>query len=149
VKSSRYTREGGLPAKAKYSFSSSSFVDITRDARPLPMPFGKKQRSAGEPPMYWDWSTWLQWYRRCVSRGIDYWRKSAVRRFLVIRDEEAAQRGDSANFFDANMVEKRAGAIYAMYHFTTGRWYVGQTIGTVPARAKGHWYARNRATEFS
>ena len=36
------------------------------------------------------------------------------------------------------------GAIYGIYHFTSGRWYVGQTINEVYRRAQGHWWARFR-----
>ena len=42
---------------------------------------------------------------------------------------------------------KHNGAIYAAYHCPTGKWYVGQTINTIAARAKNHWHSRRRATD--
>ena len=40
------------------------------------------------------------------------------------------------------------GAIYAIYHFTSGRWYVGQTVSTIHKRAQGHWWARFREDDL-
>ena len=40
------------------------------------------------------------------------------------------------------------GVIYGIYHFTTRRWYVGQTINTVHLRAQGHWWARAREPDL-
>ena len=36
------------------------------------------------------------------------------------------------------------GAIYGIYHLTTGRWYVGQTVSTIHKRAQEHWWSRLR-----
>ena len=39
------------------------------------------------------------------------------------------------------------GAIYGIYHLTSRRWYVGQTIGTIHKRAQGHWWSRFRESD--
>ena len=67
---------------------------------------------------------------------------------LDIRRVEAAKRGDSANYFVADMVNQHHGMIYAAFHCPTGKFYVGQTINTIQARARDHWYARRKATDY-
>jgi hypothetical protein len=38
--------------------------------------------------------------------------------------------------------------LYAAFHFSTGRWYVGQTINTITERARQHWWSRRDATDY-
>ena len=34
------------------------------------------------------------------------------------------------------------GWIYGLFHFATGRWYVGQTVRQIHVRAREHWNSR-------
>ena len=49
--------------------------------------------------------------------------------------------GHSSDLFETE------GVIYGIYHFTSGRWYVGQTINTVWSRAQNHWWSRVRESD--
>ena len=67
---------------------------------------------------------------------------------IEMRDAEATNNGDATDYFAAETVTERHGMIYGVYHFPTGKWYVGQTVNTIQARAKQHWWSRRRAEDF-
>ena len=75
------------------------------------------------------WPSWRQWMQVCWSRN---WKKRCINRVLKKRDMESCNKGSN---FTANTFG-RSGAIYALFHFPTGRWYVGQTIHPVHVRAQ-------------
>ena len=74
------------------------------------------------------------------------WRqKKEINRVLHLRATEPINCSQdwaacSSSFHDT-------GAIYAIYHFPSGRWYVGQTVGTVHKRAQEHWQSRFRCAD--
>ena len=68
-------------------------------------------------------------------------------RAINFRQTEARARGDTTDYFHADAVLQHNGAIYGAFHCPTGKWYVGQTINTIAARAKSHWHSRRRATD--
>ena len=73
------------------------------------------------------------------------WRKPAVRKALRLRDQDPVNRG--TDFKDIKLQWKRPGWIYGLYHFSTGRWYVGQTIARYWERAQSHWHGRKSTTD--
>jgi hypothetical protein len=70
------------------------------------------------------------------------WRKKELSRLLDMRAREPTNSHVDWNN-DSRMFDWK-GAIYAIYHFTSGRWYVGQTISTIHKRAQEHWWSRYR-----
>ena len=75
-----------------------------------------------------------------------HWRnKREINRLLHLRSQEPANQGICWNHCSDMFNSK--GAIYAIYHFTSGRWYVGQTIDAIYKRAQGHWWARFQASD--
>ena len=73
--------------------------------------------------------------RQCWSRS--RWDKKEISKMLSLRAREPANR--NADWRKAGELLNDTGAIYAIYHFTSGRWYAGQTIATIWKRAQGHW----------
>jgi hypothetical protein len=67
---------------------------------------------------------------------------------LNLRDKEAAERGDTEDYYSAHAVRSSHGMIYGAYHFPSGKWYVGQTINTIQERARQHWWARKSAMDY-
>ena len=102
------------------------------------------RRSTGRAS--WTWKGWGEWHARAVERR--HWRKKPIRRMLQLRDKTAAQRGDAINYYSASAVQEVHGMVYGIYHFPTGKWYVGQTINTVETRARQHWWSRNSAEDY-
>ena len=121
----------------------------TEDLRQLPPPEpGDKHDDAPPPasryPRPWTWTAWKEWMRRCWDRT--RWKnKKAINTALRLREQEPNNRGiDWSNC--ATAFEDK-GAIYGIYHFTAGKWYVGQTVGTIAQRAMGHWWSRLTAND--
>ena len=82
--------------------------------------------------------------QQCWDR-VHWQRKKDINRVLRLRAADPNNQGQdwaacSSTFHDT-------GAVYAIYHFTSGRWYVGQTVGTVHKRAQEHWQSRKRCTD--
>ena len=74
------------------------------------------------------------------------WRnKKEINRILHLRNQDPANQTWDWNQPSSSFTQK--GAIYCIYHFTTGRWYVGQIVGTIAERAQGHWWSRYRADD--
>ena len=73
----------------------------------------------------------------------DGWRRvwKNRKRLLEVRDHDPCNRGKS--FAEEHWWNAR-GWIYVLFHFPTGRVYVGQTSREVFTRAKEHWYGRER-----
>ena len=71
--------------------------------------------------------------------GSRRWYKPGIRRGLQLRDQDPVNKG--VNLSDPS-VWKKTGWIYGLFHFATGRWYVGQTIRRILERAKEHWHQR-------
>ena len=70
------------------------------------------------------------------------WRKKEIARMLDMRAREPSN--SQVDWNHGSRMFDWTGAIYAIYHFTSGRWYVGQTISTIHKRAQGHWWSRYR-----
>ena len=124
-------------------------VPLVRDARTLPYPLhGKHAHSIhlSTGRALWSWDSWRGWLAQAVARR--KWRKTAMQKMLQLRAAEAQARGDPTDYYSPDVVMNRHGAIYAAYHFPTGKWYVGQTINTVPHRARQHWYSRRTDKDF-
>ena len=130
-------------AKEGPSGSSESFEENLRRL-PIPEPYDKVEDQEAAATRYarpWTWTQWKSWMSRCWDRGS--WRqKNEINRVLQLRAKEPANkqiywRQISQRFNDC-------GVIYGIYHFTSGRWYVGQTINEVYRRAQSHWWARFR-----
>ena len=82
--------------------------------------------------------------QRCWDRT--KWRdKKEINRVLRLREKDLAQKHMS--FTNVSSMFQESGAIYAIYHFTSGRWYVGQTVSTIDKRAQGHWWGRFRDSD--
>ena len=76
--------------------------------------------------------------KRCWARK--EWReKKELNRVLRLRSQELANR--DVNWDQCDKLFDTAGAVYGIYHFTSGRWYVGQTVNAIHKRAQGHWWA--------
>ena len=74
------------------------------------------------------------------------WRKIDIRKALKLRDEDPAN--SRTDFKETKKLWDLQGLIYGIYHFATGRWYVGQTVNTYGERAQKHWYARKSADDL-
>jgi len=68
------------------------------------------------------------------------WYKPDIKKKLRLRDQDPANRG--ANLSDVAATWNKSGWIYGLFHFASGRWYVGQTIRRYWLRAQEHWYQR-------
>ena len=68
--------------------------------------------------------------RQCQTRT---WRKSQIRCVLKMRHQDPANRGVDLH---PDKTWNQGGWIYALYHFATGRWYVGQTVRRFWLRAQ-------------
>ena len=119
-------------------------IRSTPDLRPLPLPEpydknsphpSRNQRHQDE----WTWDAWRDWLFDAASRK---WKKPSIRRVLKLRDQDPANR--SVNFSKAADMWTAQGWIYGLFHFASGRWYVGQTIREYWVRAEQHWHSRQR-----
>ena len=130
------------------------------DVRPLPIPepYDKHDpqpaRSRRHPePEYWTWDSWKAWIRQSYLRT---WRKPQIRKALRMRDMDPCNA--NADFANVSSFWDKAGWIYALFHFPTGRWYVGQTIRRLYIRSQSqrktstdvlHMALRNDPNPFS
>ena len=87
----------------------------------VPIPRSKQmlRRRAGSQ---WTWKGWKAWQQQQMLKG---WRKKEVQRAIFLRDSDPANQG--IDFTRVEELWDRCGVIYGLYHFTSGRWYVGQT----------------------
>ena len=69
-----------------------------------------------------------------------------MRKVIAKRDNDAINA--DANFSNAEDISTAVGWVYCLYHFPTGRLYVGQTIGTLMHRVQQHWWERGRAKDL-
>ena len=60
----------------------------------------------------------------------------------------AAPCNASFDFSHASDLFRTRGWIYAIYHFTTGKVYVGQTVNEVWERGQKHWFERHRKQDL-
>ena len=81
--------------------------------------------------------------RRCWHRPCNEWRTATVHNVLQKRDEDPANAQA-----DPHWELKETCFIYVMFHFPTGRLYVGHTTRTVLQRSKEHWWDRNRLKDM-
>ena len=71
------------------------------------------------------------------------WRqKKELNRGIKIRAQEPSNA--SYDFVNVSRDFDSSGAIYGLYHFTTGRWYIGQTVNPIHKRVQQHWWSRFR-----
>ena len=80
---------------------------------------------------------WKAWQQQQMLKG---WRKKEVQRAIFLRDSDPANQG--IDFTRVEELWDRCRVIYGLYHFTSGRWYVGQTKKRAWARFQEHWYSR-------
>ena len=89
----------------------------------------------------WSWPSWKAWMQQCWDR-IQWRKKKEINRVLRLR---AAQPNNAnEDWPSCSSCFEDSGVIYGVYHFTSGRWYVGQTVSTIHKRAQEHWHSRNR-----
>ena len=86
---------------------------------------------------------WKAWQQQQMLKG---WRKKEVQRAIFLRDSDPANQG--IDFTRVEELWDRCGVIYGLYHFTSGRWYVGQTKKRAWARFQEHWYSRKRLPDL-
>ena len=96
---------------------------FSEDLRSLPLPEPGDKHDPMLPPgsrykRSWDWSSWKKWMRRCWIRP--HWeRKKEINRMLLLRSQEASNK--DVDWLHCDNMFHTTGAIYAIYHFTSGR----------------------------
>ena len=137
-------RPSGLPSSSHRRAGPSNH----RDDRALPIaePYDKHdpqpsrhRRNEGQ----WSWQDYMSWMQR--SWGRSSWRNKTLRRVLQLRSADDANR--SASWDDIPALWDAPGWIYALFHFPTGRLYVGQTQRKIWNRTREHWWSRGRCTD--
>jgi hypothetical protein len=115
---------------------------------PIPEPTDKHDKALPPASRYarpWTWDGWRTWLRRSWDRT--EWRnKKDINRMVDLRNRDPANRGIDWSQCSEHFNAK--GAIYAIYHFTSGRWYVGQTVNEIHKRAQAHWWSRTREDDL-
>ena len=117
---------------------------VPHDLRPLPLPepFDKHEPHPSRNRRHqdeWNWTSWKEWLIDAAGRK---WHKPSIRRVLRLRDQDPKNR--SVDFSKARTLWNLSGWIYGLFHFASGRWYVGQTIRQYWFRAQQHWNSRTR-----
>ena len=110
---------------------------------PIPHWKNKSDRMNNRNELSWTWVKWRTWIKSCWSRT---WRKRYIRRMLTKRN--ACLGMERVDFKDCEEIATMRGWIYVIYQFSTGRVYVGQTIGTLFYRAQLHWWERKRVHDL-
>jgi hypothetical protein len=116
---------------------------------PIPEPGDKHSGVPGaafrypstQPP---NWHEWKEWLKQAWDRKA--WRKAGVRRILHKR--HFAPCNSTADFSRPSDQFRTKGWIYAIYHFTSGKVYVGQTFNMVWERGQKHWQERHRLPDL-
>ena len=136
------------PSSAPTRRWGNGFVE---DRRPLPIPEpGDKHARIPGPASRYDtnsppnWHEWREWQKRAWDR--QSWRKAGIQRLLRLRS--AAPCNASFDFSHVSDLFRTRGWIYAIYHFTTGKVYVGQTVNEVWERGQKHWFERHRKQDL-
>ena len=119
-----------------------------RDDRRLPLaePYDKH---APHPPRHqraparWTWAEYQDWMVRCWSRR---WRHKALKKVIALRQQEDANA--DVDWTAVPTLWDTPGWIYALYHFPSGRLYVGQTTRKVWLRTREHWWSRARSKDL-
>ena len=112
---------------------------------PLPEPYDKNAPHPSRNQRHqdsWNWDAWRDWLFDALTRK---WYKPSIRRVLKLRDQDPVNR--NMDYTKAKDLWTKRGWIYALYHFSSGRWYVGQTIREYWVRAEEHWRNRKRLTD--
>ena len=119
-----------------------------RDDRALPIaePYDKHdplpsrhRRNEGR----WSWQDYKKWMQ--LSWGRPKWHNKSLRRLVHLRASDEANR--SVAWLDTAALWDTPGWIYALFHFPTGRLYVGQTSRKIWSRTREHWWSRGRCTD--
>ena len=117
------------------------------DFRPLPLP-EPYDKNAPHPSRNqrhqedWTWNAWRDYIFDAASRK---WNKPSIKRVLKLRDQYPANR--KMDFTKTSELWTKRGWIYGLFHFASGRWYVGQTSREYWVRAEEHWHSRKRLTD--
>ena len=117
------------------------------DLRPLPLP-EPYDKNAPHPSRNqrhqedWTWNAWRDYIFDAASRK---WNKPSIKRVLKLRDQYPANR--KMDFTKTSELWTKRGWIYGLFHFASGRWYVGQTSREYWVRAEEHWHSRKRLTD--
>ena len=130
-------RADGNTCEGPLSRSSRTLEDV----RPLktPVPHHETHRKPRTSARRFQWKDWEAWLRDCWERK---WRHRHLVHLLALRDVDpvnaaATWRNQMQNAW------AQEGWIYLLYHFSTRRGYVGQTIHRIVNRGKKHWWSRN------
>ena len=131
------------PVPSAGPFRANRFEEDDR-VLPVPEPHDKHDPPVSRARRYqdaWSWGSWKGWLRQCWDRQ---WSKRPIRDALRKRSQ-VAQGIDWSHASD-QFDEK--GLIYMLYHFPSGRRYVGQTINTLWLRGQQHWWERDRKPDL-
>jgi len=112
----------------------------------LPEPFDKHAPQFSRNRRHedeWSWEAWRSWQLSIAGRE---WRKPAIRKVFMLRESDPANA--NVNFKETKKLWDTNGVIYGVFHFASGRWYVGQTVNKYGERAQKHWYERRSASDL-
>ena len=94
----------------------------------------------------WIWRGRREWLCRSWNRPTMEWRTSSTQNFLKARDHDLATKTSKGR--TGEEISQMVGWIYGLYHFTTRRWHIGQTITFMLERGRGHWYEPLRTEDL-
>ena len=112
---------------------SGSTHEVDQRRLPIPEPYDKHDAQVSRNRRHqdeWSWESWRTWMRQFQTRT---WCKSQICCVLKMRHQDPANRGVDLH---PDKTWNQGVWIYALYHFATGRWYVGQTVRRFWLRAQ-------------
>ena len=115
----------------------------------MPEPADKHSIRRGPAERYetdrpWNWTEWKGWLQRVWDR--QHWRKKAVQKLLQRR--AAAHSNQGVSWENASQHFNDVGWIYVVFHTTSGRYYVGQTVNTIWERLQKHWWSQKEKEDL-
>ena len=66
----------------------------------------------------------------------------------LVKKRNTCPGAEPVDFTKTGKIASMRGWIYTIYQFSTGRVYVGQTIGTLLYRTQQHWWERTRVHDL-
>ena len=115
-------------------------------ALPIPEPYDKHDP---QPPRHvrnegtWSWDSYRTWMQKMWGTN---WKKKSLRKVLQLRAADGSS--GSLDWKDVPTLWSTPGWIYVLFHFPSGRLYVGQTKRLIWHRAREHWWSRGRTTDL-
>ena len=114
-------------SKSRHHVGACRLMEDTRPlVNPIPHWHSPQGRMNERKTSSWTWSQWKSWIQSCWSR---VWRKRYLQRLVTKRN--TCPGAEPVDFTKTGEIASMRGWIYAIYQFSTGRVYVGQTIGTL------------------